>query len=87
MLAKVFTKGQVVIPAEIRKLLHIEAGDYLEVKMNPDRECIELRRPDGLIADELAGSLSKYARGKNFPSHAEMRACLKKGLSREAAFD
>ncbi|MCX6358158.1 MAG: AbrB/MazE/SpoVT family DNA-binding domain-containing protein [Candidatus Aureabacteria bacterium] len=39
-------RGQVVIPAEVRKLLHIRAGERLMVMVRPDRNIIGLMRAD-----------------------------------------
>jgi AbrB family looped-hinge helix DNA binding protein len=41
---KVHPKGQVVIPAEVRKRLGIEIGDELEVEVIPEEGKLELRR-------------------------------------------
>ena len=43
MLTKVHNKGQVVIPAQVRKQLGIDVGDFLEVEVKPDEGKIELR--------------------------------------------
>ena len=48
MLMKVFNKGQVVIPAEIRKVLGINIGDILDVNINKKRKSVEIykREPE-----------------------------------------
>lgn len=80
MLMKVHKKGQVVIPAHIRKQLGIDIGDHLEVEVIAAEGKIELRpRVEGR-ARGLAGSLRKYARGRSFPSRRQMSDSLRKGL-------
>ena len=87
MLAKVFDKGQVVIPAEIRRSFRIQPGDFLEVSVDGDRRCIELKKPDTSKSVSLAGSLSRYGKGRCWPSRQEMHECLKRGLACEAEPD
>lgn len=82
MLMKVHNKGQVVIPAEVRKQLGIDVGDVLEVEVMPDEGKIELRRPAQGKAQSLAGSLKQYARGKRFPSDGQIEAALRRELTR-----
>ena len=80
MLMKVHNKGQVVIPAHIRRELGIDVGDLLEVEVIPEEGKIELRRPVRAKAEELAGSLSRYARGRRPPSESEIDQALRDGL-------
>ena len=80
MLTKVHNKGQVVIPAQVRKQLGIDVGDFLEVEVKPEEGKIELRLPVQGKAHSLAGSLTRYARGKKFPSHRQMAEALRRGL-------
>jgi len=83
MLMKVFNKGQVVIPAAIRKEFDIEIGDMLEVIADRKEKCVKLKRAEEMKSKKLAGSLSKYNRRKRFPSKAEMKKALVEGLARE----
>ena len=46
MLMKVFNKGQIVIPAEMRRALGIQVGDRLVVEIDQERHTIELHKPD-----------------------------------------
>jgi len=78
---KVHNKGQVVIPAHIRKQLGIDIGDLLEVEIDAAEGKIELRRPVEGRAAELAGSLRSYARGKPFPTQRDMAEALRKALT------
>jgi AbrB family looped-hinge helix DNA binding protein len=41
-------KGQVVIPADARSIINVQAGDKLLVMMHPSKEGIILIKPDGL---------------------------------------
>lgn len=77
MLMKIFNKGQVVIPSAMRKDLGLEIGDMLDVDINKEKQCIELKPRHGLVAETLAGSLSKF----NIASKREMRQALEDGLS------
>ncbi|NKB69706.1 MAG: AbrB/MazE/SpoVT family DNA-binding domain-containing protein [Candidatus Latescibacteria bacterium] len=83
MLMKVHNKGQVVIPAEIRKVLDLEIGDFLEVEIDAGNQRILLHKSGGKNTRDLAGSLSQYANNKTFPSKQQMRRALQQGLSRD----
>lgn len=83
MLMKVHPKGQVVIPAEIRRRLGIDIGDMLDVVVVPDEGKIELRRSAGTSARAIAGALRAYARGKPFPSEEEVAEALRSGLGED----
>jgi AbrB family looped-hinge helix DNA binding protein len=83
MLMKVHRKGQVVIPAEVRKQLGIDVGDVLEVEIVPEEGKIELRRPSRGRAASLAGSLRRYAQEKTFPSDAQISDAMDRGLARD----
>ena len=78
---KVHNKGQVVIPAHIRRELGIEIGDLLEVEVLPEEGRIELRRRTEQTAGALAGSLSRYAGDKPFPTRDQIQDALRRGLS------
>ena len=84
MLMKVHNKGQVVIPAEMRKELGISVGDHLDVHIDVDERRIELKKPTEATARKLAGSLRQYSQGKRFPSHEEISQSLQRGLGRDA---
>lgn len=80
MLMKVFNKGQVVIPGDIRKSFGIHIGEMLNVEFNEKKKCIELSKAV-YHAKELAGSLSEYAKAKPFPSNEDISESLTKGMS------
>lgn len=84
MLMKIFNKGQVVIPARIRKGLGIEPGDFVDVAIDLKMNKIELRPHRPPSSGSIAGSLSKYAHHKPFPSRRQMENELRKGLLRES---
>lgn len=83
MLMKVFNKGQVVIPAAIRKRMELQVGDMLDIHLDEKRACIELRKAEPNTG-RIAGSLAPYAKGKDFPSRKQMHAAFSKGMSHEA---
>ena len=83
MLMKVFNKGQVVIPADIRKEFGIEIGDMLEVFADKKEKCVKLKRAKEMKSEKLAGSLSRYNRRKKFPSKKEIKKALAEGMTRE----
>lgn len=83
MRMKVFNKGQVVIPAEIRKALGIKPGDSIEVSFDLEHRSIELRKPEKNDSQALAGSLAAYANGKQFPSRKDMQKALEQGMTNE----
>ena len=82
MLMKVFNKGQVVIPAEIRKGLGISIGDMLDVVMDAKRRSIQLWPRSYSKTRSLAGSLSSYSKHKKFPGKRRMAEALAKGIAR-----
>lgn len=83
MLMKVHNKGQVVIPAHVRKQLGIDVGDFLEVEALPEEGRLEFRRAEGGKAPSLAGSLKEYARDKSFPDDRRMEEVLRRGMMRD----
>jgi len=61
-LAKISSKGQVTVPMEIRKALHVEAGDTLAWEIEDDGRVV-VRRMAPLDVDYLAavsGTLSEW---------------------------
>ena len=81
MLMKVFNKGQVVIPADIRRSLGIQIGEMLDVAVNKQQQTIEIKKPV-YHTKNLAGSLSEYA-VKPFPSKKQIYESLAHGLGNE----
>ena len=58
--ATLSTRGQVVIPASVRKAVGWEAGDKMTVLVSEDQTEVRLRRRETL--DEMADRLSRYVR-------------------------
>ena len=81
MLMKVFNKGQIVIPIAVRRALGVEPGDMMDVIIDPDEQCIKLKKLAQSKSSELAGSLSRFGKRKTFPTKKEMRKALAEGLS------
>ncbi len=81
MLMKVFNKGQIVIPIAIRKELGVEPGDMMDVIIDKGEQCIKLRKTENSVSSELAGALSKFNKRKRFPTKADMKKAMAKGLS------
>jgi len=81
MLMKVFSKGQVVIPVSIRKKLGVEPGDMVDVVIDEQEHCVKMKKLENPVSSELAGTLSRFGKGKKFPSKKEMRRALIEGLS------
>ena len=60
MLAKVFGKGQIVIPVMLRKKLNIKIGDKVNIMEEEDGvKIIPIKQSEPII--NLAGIFSKYA--------------------------
>jgi AbrB family looped-hinge helix DNA binding protein len=78
---KVSNKGQVVIPAAIRKRFGIDVGDILEVTLDTGNQAIRLSKIETSRCGTLAGSLSEYAKGRKFPSRRQIHRALEKELS------
>lgn len=78
MLMKVFNKGQVVIPVEIRRSLGIHIGEMLDVTVDEQKHTLEFKKPV-YHAENLAGSLSGCV-DKPFPSEKQMYDSLAKGM-------
>ena len=77
MLMKVFNKGQIVIPAPIRREFGISIGDNLEVKIEKDG--IFIRKPV-YKAKKLAGSFHKYAKNVPFPTEKEIQNAFSEAI-------
>ena len=86
MLMKVFNKGQVVIPAKIRKVFGIRIGEMLDVVVHPRKKCIELKKSAGFKSHSLAGCLSAYKKDP-FPTRRKLHEALQKGILNEKQAD
>ena len=83
MIMKVFQKGQVVIPAAMRKALGIQVGEGLVVRLNVERKRIELSKPAAHEAAALAGSLLQYRGKRSLLTREAMARALAQGLGHE----
>ena len=67
---KVFPKGQVIIPVDLRRKYNINIGDQIEFITIKDGILLKpsIQKPDrGSVAKELFGMLRRYAEGKDYP--------------------
>lgn len=67
---KVFPKGQVIIPVDLRRKYNIDIGDQIEFVTIKDGILLKpsIQKPDrGSVAKELFGMLHRYAEGKDYP--------------------
>jgi AbrB family looped-hinge helix DNA binding protein len=80
---KVHNKGQVVIPARIRRQMNIDIGDRVEVCVSRDGRRLKISPPPCRAKPSpLAGSLSHYRRyRRHFPSRQEIHRALAAGLA------
>lgn len=56
-IARLSSKSQIVVPAEVRRRLHLRPGDLLEITLEDD--VVTLRKAAGSHTDELARCASK----------------------------
>lgn len=78
--ARVTSKGQVTIPAEVRRELGIEPGDTILFVRN---EGIASIVKAGSAVDETAGAFRRYAKGPA-RSARELRAAAEEAWAEEA---
>jgi len=71
MLAKVFNKGQVVIPAALRKAFGIKIGEKVNLVVEEDGIKI-IPAKKRVDAKELLGVFYKYAKNRPFPTEEEI---------------
>jgi antitoxin PrlF len=74
-------KGQVTIPIEIRRALHLVEGDQLAVEQQG--EVVLLRRASS-VADRTAGMLARYRKATPLTPEEE-RAAFESAVAEEAA--
>jgi len=77
MLAKVFNKGQVVIPAALRKAFGIKIGEKVNLIVEKDGIKITLVKKQ-VTAEKLAGVFHKYAKGKPSLTEEEIEKATEK---------
>jgi AbrB family looped-hinge helix DNA binding protein len=80
---KVFPKGQVIIPVELRRKYNINIGDRIEFSIMQDGILIKPSRDkadDSSLTDKLYGMFSGYARGKAVPNKKTINAATESGF-------
>jgi AbrB family looped-hinge helix DNA binding protein len=75
---KIHNKGQVVIPAEIRRRFGLDIGDEVDVSIDDKGIHLYPVPPSGI---QLKGSLREEYLRYGFPSEEEIAAALEAGLS------
>lgn len=80
---KVFPKGQVIIPAELRRKYNINIGDRIEfitsqdgILLKPSRQKTNHRSS----TDELFGMLRKYVKKMSLPEEDEINEATESGF-------
>lgn len=84
-LARITSKGQVTIPAEVRRALGLEQGDYLLFQLaegQPEAGEASVRVVKGQSLTSLYGSMRSE---KRFPGKAEIREKVGRTLGRQDA--
>lgn len=80
-LTTVTTKGQVTIPEEVRRLLHVKIGDKVSFSdIMPEKKKASIRIISANIVEELSGSLSSSVKENNYKKARKVagRLLLKK---------
>ncbi|MCH7762704.1 MAG: AbrB/MazE/SpoVT family DNA-binding domain-containing protein [Candidatus Marinimicrobia bacterium] len=80
MKMKIHNKGQVVLPAKIRKRYHLEIGDDVDVTY--DDEGIHIY-PVVEESIDLQGSLREEYKKYGFPDETDIDEATKKGFSNQ----
>ncbi len=80
---KVYPKGQVIIPVELRRKYNINIGDRIEFFIMRDGILIKPSRDkaaDRSLTDKLYGMFSGYARGKATPNRKAINDATESGF-------
>jgi len=80
---KVFPKGQIVIPVDLRKKYHIEIGDHVDVIPKADGILLKpMPKKEGKksMTDCLFGMFGKYAKGKPELKKADINRAMEAGF-------
>ena len=83
---KVFAKGQVVIPVQLRKEYHIEIGDRIDVIPTPDGILLKSnpkKKHISTLTERLFGIFSNYASDKTKLSKKEITKATEKEFTRK----
>ncbi|MCX7045252.1 MAG: AbrB/MazE/SpoVT family DNA-binding domain-containing protein [Candidatus Sumerlaeota bacterium] len=79
-------RGQAVIPARLLERVGIAAGDSLNVTIDPEEKTLRLAKVGASKAEQLAGSLSKYAKKKKFPTKKQMEKIMGEAFVHESHY-
>ena len=75
-------KGQVTIPAEIRRSLGLKQGDRVEFIHENGKVRLE---PIGSVVERTAGIFAEYRRPGPPPTFKELREAFERGVAEEVA--
>ena len=81
---KVFPKGQVIIPVDLRRKYNINIGDRIEFITSPDGILLKpsTQKPgERSLTDDLFGVLHSYAKNKEFPGEEAIRETTEAGFA------
>ena len=73
-LAKLSSKGQITVPAEVRKTLHLKTGDTLAWEVQEDGK-ISVRRVEPVDIDyisALSGTLSEWGSAEDDEAYRDL---------------
>ena len=76
MIATITSKGQITLPASVRKELKLKTGDKLDIEATPDGEI--LGKP---VSNDLSSLANVLPPAKRKLSLAEMDAAIRRGVS------
>ncbi len=76
MIATITSKGQITLPASVRKELKLKTGDKLDIEVTPDGEI--LGKP---VSNDLSSLANVLPPAKRKLSLAEMDAAIRRGVS------
>jgi len=81
---KIFPKGQVVIPVELRRKYHIEIGDHINVISTDDGILLKpsSKKPRKIsLTNQLSGIFKKYAENKSVITKKDINFAVEKEFS------
>jgi AbrB family looped-hinge helix DNA binding protein len=79
--ARISAKNQITLPKKVRQALDVKAGERLLFVVEDN--AVSLRAMGPTTAEDLAGSLRRYATGRRTP--AKVREMVKREVARAAA--
>ena len=80
---KIFPKGQVIIPVDLRRRYKINIGDHIEFISIPDGILLKPSRKkqsEQSQTDKLFGIFRPYAKRKNYPGKEKIEAATELGF-------